>query len=159
MPLVFDAEFKRARSVSTQLRKQLQRRSLVFTQLRYPRLDRFRNSFRSIRASQILNEQSVLTSCSSKYTIVLMVKTPSSEVYTRLAVLRAERNLSRRQVAEKVGVHYQTIGYLERGEYNPSLAMALRIAALFRLPVEAIFSLEPMAPLSEELYDRKDGTT
>lgn len=87
-----------------------------------------------------------------------MVKTPKTEVYTRLAALRAERNLSRRQVAEAVGVHYQTIGYLERREYNPSLAMALRIAALFGLPVEAIFSLEPMAPLSEALYDRKDGT-
>ena len=85
-----------------------------------------------------------------------MGKPSKSEVYTRLSVLRAERDLSRQQVADAVGVHYQTIGYLERGEYNPSLAMALRIAAFFGLPVEAIFSLEPMTPLSEAVYDRKD---
>jgi putative transcriptional regulator len=47
-------------------------------------------------------------------------------IYTRLGVLRAERKLSRQQVAEAVGVHYQTIGYLERGEYSPSLVLALR---------------------------------
>lgn len=77
-------------------------------------------------------------------------------IYTRLVVLRAERDLSRRQVADAVGVHYQTIGYLERGEYNPSLVMALRIAAFLGLPVEAVFSLEPMTPLSETVYERKD---
>lgn len=88
-----------------------------------------------------------------------MKNATKSEVFTRLPVLRAERGLSRRQVAEAVGVHYQTIGYLERGEYNPSLAMALRIASVFGLPVEAVFSLEPMAPLSESAYERKDGTT
>lgn len=76
-----------------------------------------------------------------------------------MAVLRAERNLTRQHVADAVGVHYQTIGYLERGEYNPSLAMALRIAAFFGLPVEAIFSLEPMTPLSEAVYERKDART
>lgn len=53
-------------------------------------------------------------------------------------------------------MHYQTIGYLERGEYNPSLAMALRIARVFDLPVEAVFSLEPMPALSEAVYDRKE---
>jgi putative transcriptional regulator len=51
-------------------------------------------------------------------------------------------------------VHYQTIGYLERGEYSPSLALALRIARFFDLPVEAVFSLDPLPPLSHELYRR-----
>jgi DNA-binding XRE family transcriptional regulator len=78
-------------------------------------------------------------------------------IHTRLPVLRAERGLSRQQVADAVGVHYQTIGYLERGEYTPSLALALRIAGLFGLPVEAVFSLEPMKPLSERVYGAKDG--
>lgn len=73
-------------------------------------------------------------------------------IYTRLPVLRAEQGLSRQQVADAVGVHYQTIGSLERGEYNPSLVLALRIAGIFGLPVEAVFSLEPMKPLSEHLY-------
>jgi DNA-binding XRE family transcriptional regulator len=40
-------------------------------------------------------------------------------------------------------VHYQTVGYLERGEYSPSLHLALRIAAYFEIPVEVIFSTEP----------------
>lgn len=85
-----------------------------------------------------------------------MVKKAKDDIHTRLPVLRAERGLSRKQVADAVGVHYQTIGYLERGEYNPSLAMALRIAAVFDLPVEAVFSLEPMTPLSDAVYDRKE---
>ena len=54
----------------------------------------------------------------------------SSEViYNRIAMLRAERGISRRELADALGVHYQTVGYLERGEYSPSLYLALRIAA------------------------------
>jgi putative transcriptional regulator len=74
------------------------------------------------------------------------------QVYNRLPVLRAERGLSRHDVAAAIGVHYQTIGYLERGEYSPSLQLALKLAAYFALPVEAIFSLTPFTPLSEQLY-------
>jgi len=74
------------------------------------------------------------------------------QVYNRLPVLRAERGLSRHDVAAAVGIHYQTIGYLERGEYSPSLQLALKLAAYFDLPVEAIFSLTPFTPLSEQLY-------
>jgi len=67
-------------------------------------------------------------------------------------VLRAHRGLSRKQLADKLGINYQTIGYIERGDYSPSLALALTIAEFFRLPVEAIFSLRPVAPLSAELF-------
>ena len=74
------------------------------------------------------------------------------QVHNRLAVLRAERGLSRRQLADKLGINFQTIGYIERGDYNPSLELALTIAEFFRLPVEAIFSLKPMAALSQELF-------
>jgi len=73
-------------------------------------------------------------------------------VHNRLAVLRAERGLSRKQLADKLGINFQTIGYIERGDYNPSLELALTIAQFFRLPVEAIFSLRPMAPLSAEVF-------
>jgi putative transcriptional regulator len=73
-------------------------------------------------------------------------------VYNRLAVLRAERGLSRKQLADKLSINYQTIGYIERGDYNPSLELALTIAEFFRLPVEAIFSLKPMTPLSAEVF-------
>ena len=75
-------------------------------------------------------------------------------LHNRLAVLRAERALSRQELAEALGVNYQTIGYLERGEYNPSLDLALRAAEYFGLPVEAIFSRRPFAPMSAQLYPR-----
>jgi DNA-binding XRE family transcriptional regulator len=75
-----------------------------------------------------------------------------SGLYNRIAVLRAERGISRQQLADAVGVNYQTIGFLERGEYGPSLKLAFQIAAYFGLPVEAIFSTEPLKPLSQQLY-------
>ncbi len=75
-------------------------------------------------------------------------------LYNRLAVLRAERGLSRQQLAEALGINYQTVGYLERGEYNPSLELTFRIAELFDLPIEAIFARAPFAPMSTALYSR-----
>ena len=74
------------------------------------------------------------------------------EVHNRLAVLRADRGMSRAALAAALGVHYQTVGYLERGEYSPSLVLALRAARVFDLPVEAVFSLEAFVPLSAQLY-------
>jgi DNA-binding XRE family transcriptional regulator len=71
-------------------------------------------------------------------------------VHSRLAQLRAERGVSRRALADELGVHYQTIGYLERGEYSPSLHLALGIAAFFELPVEVVFSLEPLPRIGDE---------
>lgn len=53
-------------------------------------------------------------------------------------------------------INYQTAGYLERGEFNPSLDLALRISEFFGLPIEAIFSRTPFEPLSAQLYAR-DG--
>ena len=64
-------------------------------------------------------------------------------VYSRIEQLRVERGLSRQELADSVRVHYQTVGYLERGEYSPSLFLALRIAAHFEVPVEVIFSTSP----------------
>ncbi|HEY6634486.1 MAG TPA: helix-turn-helix transcriptional regulator [Acidimicrobiia bacterium] len=71
----------------------------------------------------------------------------TDQVHNRIAMLRAERGISRRQLSEAVGVHYQTIGYLERGEYSPSLHLALEIARYFEVPVEVIFSTTPFARL------------
>ncbi len=70
-------------------------------------------------------------------------------VYNRIALLRAEQGVTRRQLADALGVHYQTVGYLERGEYNPSLHLALRIAEFFGLPVETIFSTTPFPRISD----------
>ena len=70
-------------------------------------------------------------------------------VYNRIAMLRAERGISRRELADALGVHYQTVGYLERGEYSPSLYLALRIAEHFEVPVEVIFSASPFPRLGD----------
>ncbi|MFL5778964.1 MAG: helix-turn-helix transcriptional regulator [Chloroflexota bacterium] len=79
-------------------------------------------------------------------------------VHNRLPLLRADRGISRTDLAEALGIHYQTIGYIERGEYAPSLNLALRIARYFDLPVEAIFSLEPFGPLgADALLSRSAG--
>ncbi|WP_139416438.1 helix-turn-helix transcriptional regulator [Agromyces laixinhei] len=66
-------------------------------------------------------------------------------VHNRVAMLRTERRVSRRELADAIGVHYQTVGYLERGEFNPSLHLALRIARFFEVPVEFVFSLDEFA--------------
>ena len=64
-------------------------------------------------------------------------------LYNRIAVLRTERNISRRELADSLNIHYQTVGYLERGEFNPSLQLALHIAQYFDVPVEVVFSTKP----------------
>lgn len=74
----------------------------------------------------------------------------SEAVHNRIALLRAEQGVSRRELADALGVHYQTIGYLERGEYNPSLHLALRIARFFGVPVEVVFSTEPFPRISDQ---------
>jgi len=77
-------------------------------------------------------------------------------IHHRILVLRAERGMSRRELADAVGVHYQTIGYLERGEYSPSLALAFRIAAVFELPLTEVFSDHPFPLLREVLAQGSD---
>jgi DNA-binding XRE family transcriptional regulator len=86
----------------------------------------------------------------------LSPRKPEPRLYNRLAVLRAERGLSRQDLADAVDVNYQTIGYLERGEYNPSLELAFRVAELFGVPIEAVFSREPLPPMSARLYGRQE---
>ena len=72
-------------------------------------------------------------------------------MYNRIALFRAERGETRKQLAEKVDVNPQTIGFLERGDYKPSLELALKMADHYGVPVEAIFSLEPFPSVSELL--------
>ena len=70
-------------------------------------------------------------------------------VHNRIAMLRVERGISRRELADALGVHYQTVGYLERGEYSPSLYLALRIAEHFQVAVEVIFSTAPFPRIGQ----------
>jgi putative transcriptional regulator len=72
-------------------------------------------------------------------------------VHNRIAMLRAERGMSRRELSEALGVHYQTVGYLERGEYSPSLFLALKIADYFEVPLEVVFSTEPFARIGSKV--------
>jgi putative transcriptional regulator len=78
------------------------------------------------------------------------------KIHNRLKVLRVERGVSRQELAEALGINYQTVGYIERGDYNPSLELVFRISEFFGLPIEAIFSREPFRPLSEEIYGRAE---
>ncbi|HYC67348.1 helix-turn-helix transcriptional regulator [Brevundimonas sp.] len=57
----------------------------------------------------------------------------------RLKVLRAERDWSQADLAERLGVSRQTVNALETGRYDPSLPLAFRIARVFDQPIEAIF--------------------
>jgi len=70
-------------------------------------------------------------------------------IYNRISVFRAESGLSRKALAEAVGVNPQTIGYLERGDYAPSVELALKIAEVFAVPIDALFSLNPFPRLAQ----------
>ena len=69
-------------------------------------------------------------------------KDQEERVINRIEELRLAAGISRQQLADAVGVHYQTVGYIERGEYSPSLVLALQVAKVLKAPVETIFSLE-----------------
>jgi len=69
-------------------------------------------------------------------------KDQEERVINRIEELRLAVGISRQQLADVVGVHYQTVGYIERGEYSPSLVLALQVAKVLNAPVETIFSLE-----------------
>lgn len=71
-----------------------------------------------------------------------MSRNSEEPVFNQIEEVRTSLGLSRQQLADLVGVHYQTIGYLERGEYSPSLVLALRIAEQLKTPVEELFWLK-----------------
>jgi putative transcriptional regulator len=57
----------------------------------------------------------------------------------RLKILRAERDFTQADLAEKLDVSRQTVNAIETGKYDPSLPLAFKISRLFRLPIEEIF--------------------
>ena len=79
----------------------------------------------------------------------------SRKLYNRISVLRKEKGVSRQELADYVGVNFQTIGYLEREEYNPSLDLAFKVSEYFGLPIELIFSPQPLKPLMDEILELK----
>ena len=72
-------------------------------------------------------------------------------IYNRIKMLRTEKGLSRKELAEAVEVNFQTIGYLERGDYNASLELAFKLAEFFEVPIDMAFSPRPFKTLAEEL--------
>jgi putative transcriptional regulator len=60
----------------------------------------------------------------------------------RLKVLRAERNWSQGELADRLSVSRQSVNAIETGKYDPSLPLAFKIAKVFGLPIEAIFEDE-----------------
>jgi DNA-binding XRE family transcriptional regulator len=73
-----------------------------------------------------------------------MSRNPEEPVYNLIEVARVALGLTRQELADKIGVHYQTIGYLEREEYSPSLVLALRIANALNQEITELFSLTPL---------------
>jgi len=74
-------------------------------------------------------------------------------IYNRVALLRTEQGVSRQKLADMVGVNYQTIGFIERGDYSPSLELAFKIAAYFSVELTEVFS-DRRFP---SLFPKKEG--
>ena len=69
-------------------------------------------------------------------------KAENGTVLNLVEQTRTDRAVTRQELADAVGVHYQTIGYIERGEYSPSLLLALQIAKILETKVEDLFWIE-----------------
>jgi putative transcriptional regulator len=69
-----------------------------------------------------------------------------------LKVYRAMYNMTQEDLSNKIGVSRQTINYIEKGKYSPSVVLALKIAKIFNCTVEDLFILE-----DEDLYYIMEG--
>jgi putative transcriptional regulator len=74
------------------------------------------------------------------------------ELIVHLKRHRTERGLTQEELADRVGVTRQTILSIERGRYSPSIELALRLARLFGVPVEALFELAEPARSGKEKH-------
>lgn len=63
-------------------------------------------------------------------------------IKTRIKELRARYNLTQDELADKVGVTRQTLLYLEKGKYNPSLLLAYRVAGVLQSSIDDVFMIE-----------------
>ena len=59
---------------------------------------------------------------------------------TKIKELRARHNLTQEELARKVGVRRETIVFLEKGKYNPSLELAWKVAKVLKVKIEEVFS-------------------
>lgn len=72
-------------------------------------------------------------------------------LYNRLKEFRARKNLNQQQLGSLVGASRQTISLIERGDYSPSVTLALKIAGVFEANVEEIFWYEEKEGEKNEL--------
>ena len=63
-------------------------------------------------------------------------------LYNKLKEYRAQLGVNQQELGKLVGVSRQTISQIERGDYSPSVTLALKIAKIFEVPVENIFEYE-----------------
>ena len=67
-------------------------------------------------------------------------------ISSNIQMLRRAKGLTQEALAHRVGVSRQTVISLEKGKYNPSLALAFKLARYFGLPIEAIFDDSDESP-------------
>ena len=75
----------------------------------------------------------------------------------RLKTMRAERRLSQADLAERLAVSRQTINSIETERYDPSLLLAMKLAKLFGLRVEDLFTLDQHESTIWDTLDRQAG--
>jgi putative transcriptional regulator len=71
-------------------------------------------------------------------------------VKNQLKVLRAQRDWSQQDLADRLHVSRQTVNAIEKGKYDPSLPLAFKISQLFALPIETIFEYNGQPAGGEE---------
>ena len=77
--------------------------------------------------------------------------------HNRLKMLRVERDLSRKQLAELTDIHPQTVGYIERQQFNPTIELALRLSSVLGVGLDAIFSETPFELLDSDALQKTSG--
>lgn len=73
-------------------------------------------------------------------------------MHNRVRALRQERGLTLKQMSDDLGLNRRVLGYLEREQTEPTFRLAAQISDYVGVPYRAIFSLEPLKPLSLQLY-------
>ena len=74
--------------------------------------------------------------------MIFVIGGASMPLKNRLTEFRARIDVNQAQMGQLVGVSRQTISQIERGDYSPSVTLALKIAKVFQVPVEEIFTYE-----------------
>ncbi len=80
-----------------------------------------------------------------------------SDLYTRMKAYREKLNMNQKNLAEKVGVRRETVVRLEKGQYNPSLKLAVDIAEELHAAVEDIFVFADNEEAATEIFQRRDA--